>query len=175
MPTTDHEAPRQSAPTPAAKASPFRNALRSNAPAATLLIRVMVGGVFLSEGIQKFLYADDRGAGRFEKIGIPSPEILGPFVGSMEIVCGALLLLGLATRFAAIPLIAIMLTALYTTKLPILIGEEFGGFSLRPLSRYGLLSMLHEARTDLSMLLGSLFLLITGSGPFSLDAKLTRS
>ncbi|MDZ4371896.1 MAG: DoxX family protein, partial [Phenylobacterium sp.] len=74
------------------------------ATAATLLIRCMVGGVFLSEGIQKFLFAADVGAGRFAKIGIPSPEILAPMVGAFEIGCGVLVLLGLFTRLAVIPL-----------------------------------------------------------------------
>ena len=148
----------------------IRNALRTHAPAATILIRLMVGGVFLSEGIQKFLYPEELGAGRFVKIGIPSPEAMGPFVGGVEIVCGSLLLLGLLTRLAAIPLIITMCVAILSTKIPILLGEEFWGFSLRKLPRYGLLSMLHEARNDLCMLLGSLFLLIVGAGRWSVDA-----
>ena len=69
--------------------------LRTSAPPATLLIRLLVGGVFLSEGIQKFLLADAQGAERFAKIGIPAPDIVGPFVGCVEILCGALLLVGL--------------------------------------------------------------------------------
>lgn len=134
----------------------------------------MVGGVFLSEGLQKFLYPADLGSGRFEKIGIPAPEFFGPFVGTFEMVCGVMVLLGLLTRLTVLPLIAIMLVALVTVKIPILIGSEFLGFSLRPLSRYGLLSMLHESRNDLCMLLGSIFLLLTGAGPLSIDAKISR-
>lgn len=149
--------------------------LESRAPAATILIRFMVGGIFLSEGLQKFLYSADLGSGRFEKIGIPAPGFFGPFVGTFELVCGALVVLGLLTRVAVFPLIAIMLVALVTTKLPILIGSEFLGFSLRPLSRYGLLSMLHESRNDLCMLSGSVFLLLTGAGPLSIDAKISRN
>jgi putative oxidoreductase len=148
--------------------------LQTRAPAATLLIRIVVGGVFLSEGIQKFRYSADLGAGRFARIGIPAPELMGPFVGGVEIVCGALILLGLATRLAAIPLIVTMLVALFTTKIPILLGQEFLGFQLRPLSRYGFLSMLHESRNDLAMLFGSLFLLIVGAGRVSLDFLLCR-
>src|SRR5690606_22062991 len=71
---------------------------RADAPSASVLIRLVVGLVFASEGIQKFLYADAQGAGRFARIGIPAPEVMGPFVGVVEIVCGSLLLAGLATR-----------------------------------------------------------------------------
>lgn len=125
----------------------------------TLLIRLVVGVVFLSEGIQKFLFAATQGSGRFEKIGLPSPEFLGPFVGITEIICGFLVLIGLLTRFAAIPLIIIMLVALYTTKLPML-------------NDGGIWKLLHESRTDWAMLLCSTFLLIRGGGAFSMDKKL---
>jgi uncharacterized membrane protein YphA (DoxX/SURF4 family) len=72
----------------------MRNLLQTNAPAAVILIRIVVGGIFLSEGVQKFLYPAENGAGRFAKIGIPSPDVIGPFVGVVEIVCGALILIG---------------------------------------------------------------------------------
>ncbi len=137
----------------------------------TILIRILVGLVFLSEGFQKFLYPDLRGAGRFESIGIPFPEFNGYFVGGLEVICGLLVLLGLLTRFSVIPLICIMLVALFTTKLPILLGTGFWGFSLRDLEHYGLLSMLHESRNDLAMLIGSIFLYIKGGGYWSLDLK----
>jgi uncharacterized membrane protein YphA (DoxX/SURF4 family) len=130
----------------------------TNAPAATLLIRVMVGAVFLSEGIQKFIHPAEVGAGRFAKIGLPSPELLAPFVGSFEIVCGVLVLLGLLTRIAVLPLLAIMATAIATTKLPIL-------------QQSGFWKMAHEARTDFAMTLGSLFLLVVGAGRLSWDAR----
>jgi uncharacterized membrane protein YphA (DoxX/SURF4 family) len=107
----------------------------------------MVGAVFLSEGVQKFLFAPERGAGRFAKIGLPSPELLGPFVGGFEIACGLLVLLGLLTRLAAIPLLVIMLVAIATTKAEVLASEGFW-------------EMMHGSRTDWAMLLGSLFLLI---------------
>ena len=138
----------------------------------TILIRILVGGVFLSEGIQKFLDPSFRGAGRFEAIGIPAPEIMGPLVGGIEIVCGVLVLAGLFTRYSVIPLIAIMLVALFTTKLPILLGQEVLGFSLRELRHYGLLSMLHESRNDLAMLIGSLYLWVRGGGCWSFDRRL---
>ena len=152
----------------------FERIVTTTAPAATLLIRLIVGPVFLSEGIQKFLYPDVNGIGRFAKIGIPSPEITAPFVGIVEIVCGALIIIGLLTRLAAIPLIINMLVAILSTKVPILLGYGFWGFSLRSVSYYGFLGMAHEMRTDWSMLLGSIFLLIVGAGTLSIDAMLAR-
>lgn len=144
------------------------------APASTLLVRLIVGPVFLSEGIQKFLYPEVNGIGRFAKIGIPSPELTAPFVGVVEIVCGALLIIGLLTRLAAIPLIINMLVAILSTKIPILLGYGFWGFSLRTVPYYGFWGMAHEMRTDWSMLLGSIFLLIVGAGTLSIDAVLAR-
>jgi putative oxidoreductase len=131
---------------------------RTEAPRAVILIRLLVGAVFLSEGIQKFLLPDAVGAGRFTKIGIPAPDVMAPIVGSFEIVCGTLVLLGLLTRLAVMPLIVIMLVALATTKLPILLQRGFW-------------AMAHDSRTDYSMLLGSIFLMIVGAGPWSLDAR----
>lgn len=139
----------------------FEN-LQTKSPArATILIRAIVGAVFLSEGTQKFLFPDALGVGRFMKIGIPSPEIMAPFVGVVEIVCGTLILIGLLTRLASIPLIIDMLVAIATTKIPMLAE---GGFW----------KMAHEARTDWSMLLGSIFLLLVGAGKWSLDEFLKR-
>jgi uncharacterized membrane protein YphA (DoxX/SURF4 family) len=148
--------------------------IRTTAPRATFLIRLMVGGIFLSEGIQKFLYPNDLGAGRFLKIGIPAPELMGPLVGSMECLFGILILLGFLTRLAALPLLATMCVAIISTKAPILVGHGFLGFPLQPLPRYGLLSILHEARTDLCMISGLLFLLIVGAGKFSVDYLLSQ-
>ena len=145
---------------------------RTSAPPAVLLIRLLVGWVFLSEGIQKFLFSDADGAGRFAKIGIPFPAFTGPFVGTIEIICGTLLLLGLLTRLATIPVLISMTVAVISTKVPILLGHAFGPFTLPKLATYGLWSMLHEARTDFSMILGLLFLLAVGAGPWSIDEKL---
>lgn len=132
--------------------------LATRAPRATILVRVAVGAVFLSEGIQKFLYADTLGVGRFAKIGIPFPALTAPFVGVVEIVCGALVLAGLGTRLAAAPLVGVMLVALGTTKVPILLQKGF-------------FAMAHEARTDWAMLLGLLFLIAVGAGPWSVDGR----
>ena len=145
----------------------------TKAPASVILIRVLVGAVFLTEGIQKFLYPAENGVGRFAKIGIPSPEVMGPFVAIVEILFGTLILFGLLTRLASIPLIIDMLVAIFSTKIPILLGHGFWGFSLRQLPYYGFWGMAHESRTDFSMLLGSLFLLIVGAGRWSLDQWLS--
>ncbi|MDP2189352.1 MAG: DoxX family protein [Sphingobacteriaceae bacterium] len=127
---------------------------------STLLIRLSVGAVFLSEGVQKFLFPALRGAGRFERIGLPGPEFLGSFVGSFEVLCGISVLLGLATRLASMPLLIIMLVAIYTTKGEVLANEGFW-------------PMMHGSRTDWAMLLGSLFLLVRGGGRWSIDVYLS--
>ena len=137
----------------------LRKLLVTDAPASVALIRAMVGGVFLSEGVQKFLYPELRGAGRFATLGIPFPEFSGPFVGAIEIVCGSLILLGLFTRWAAVPLLVIMAVAIYTTQIPTLQKEGFW-------------FMANRIRTDFSMALGALFLLVAGGGRWSLDARL---
>jgi putative oxidoreductase len=139
----------------------LRTIVQSSAPPAVVLIRLLVGTVFLSEGIQKFLFSNELGVGRFTKIGIPAPQVMAPFVGVVEIVCGALIIVGLLTRLAAIPLIINMLVAISTTKIPILLKSGFW-------------TMAHESRTDFSMLLGSIFLLIVGAGAWSLDKKLSK-
>jgi uncharacterized membrane protein YphA (DoxX/SURF4 family) len=123
---------------------------------AIILIRLLVGWVFVSEGIQKFLFPAQLGVGRFAKIGIPSPQIMAPFVGAVEIIFGSLVILGLLTRLATIPLLCVIGTAIATTKIPLLRTS-------------GVWTMLHEARADFSMLLGLLFLLIVGGGGLALD------
>jgi len=125
---------------------------------AVILIRILVGWVFISEGIQKFLFPNALGVGRFEAIGIPLAAFAAPLVGFVEIFCGALLIIGLFTRLAALPLLAVILTAIGTTKIPELFHVN-----------QGVWFMLHDARTDFSMLLGLIFLLIVGPGPFSIS------
>ena len=126
-----------------------------------LLARAMVGAVFLSEGIQKFLFPDTLGIGRFTEIGIPVPALSAPFVGIVETACGALLLLGLGTSLAVVLLLLDMAVAIATTKVPILLQKGFW-------------SMAHEARTDYCMVLGSLTLLLLGGGGWSVAAALER-
>jgi uncharacterized membrane protein YphA (DoxX/SURF4 family) len=125
------------------------------------LLRFLVGWVFLTEGIQKFLFPAALGAGRFAKIGIPAPQLMGPFVGLVEIVCGALLIVGLFTVFATVPLLIDIAVAIATTKIPMLLKQGFW-------------AAMHEARTDLCMLLGLVAILLLGAGSLSLDARRRR-
>ncbi len=134
----------------------------SSAPTATILVRLLVGLIFLSEGIQKFLFPATLGVGRFVKIGIPAPQFFAPFVGVVEIVCGTLLIIGLLTRFAAFVLLINISVAILATKIPML-------------PKVGFWATMHEARTDICMWLGSLFLVIVGAGPWSMDARILRS
>ncbi|MER6987802.1 DoxX family protein [Saccharopolyspora hirsuta] len=140
----------------------------TSAPGAVVLVRLYVGAVFLFEGILKFLEPGRLGPGRFEKAGIPAPGFFAPLDGVFEIGCGALILVGLLTRLAVVPMIVDMLGALLITKLPIL----WGASPLFP-DGAGWWDFVHESRTDLAQLCGSLFLLLVGAGSFSLDAKLS--
>ncbi|RFP64305.1 DoxX family protein [Hymenobacter lapidiphilus] len=137
----------------------LRRLLRTDSSATTLLIRLSVGLVFFTEGLQKFILPAERGAGRFAKIGLPAPEFLGAVVGGFETVCGLLVLIGLLTRLASLPLLIIMLVALATTKVEVFVNDGFW-------------ELLHGSRTDWAMLLGSLFLLIEGGGRWSMDHRL---
>ncbi len=126
--------------------------MRKNLP--LILIRVIVGLIFLTEGILKFLYTGELGAGRFAHIGIPLPHVLAPVVAVVEIVCGAALILGLYVGDAAVLLLVVIGTAIVTTKVPILLGHPLWKFAPPRLEHYGWLSFVHEARTDLAMLFG---------------------
>jgi putative oxidoreductase len=119
--------------------------IRTDAPPATVLIRFMVGLVF-------------------------APDFMGPFVGVVEVLCGVLILLGLATRLAAIPLLINMLVAIASTKVPILFGHGYWIFAHTFAPKAGLWAFLHESRTDISMLCGSAFLALAGAGPWSIDS-----
>jgi uncharacterized membrane protein YphA (DoxX/SURF4 family) len=123
----------------------------------TVLPRLIVGLIFLSEGIQKFLFPELVGTGRFEKIGFSEPEFWAYFVATFEIICGSLVLLGLLIRLASIPLFIIMVTAFITTKVPILMNEGFW-------------RMAHEYRTDFAMTLLLIYLFIYGAGKCSVDS-----
>ncbi len=148
----------------------------TRAPGWSVLVRLLVGlVVFFPEGIQKLIFPDILSASRFANIGIPYPDFMGPFVGVVETICGALIILGLFTRLAAVPLIVIMIVAIVSTKVPILLGHDFWIFHLPKVARYGFWSMLHEARADFCMLRGALDLAIEGAGAWSLDALLNRS
>ena len=142
----------------------LKRLMATHAPAATLLIRLMVGAVFVSEGIQKFLFVADIGAGRFEKIGFSSPEATAQLVACFEIACGCLVLLGLLTRIAVIPLIVITLIFTYTLGSRKL--SEVEGRLLKLLSGTMMLALgvllvvapvaLNDLRVALALLTGSL-------------------
>jgi putative oxidoreductase len=139
----------------------LRRIVHSEAPRATLLVRCLVGGVFVSEGMQKFLFPQALGAGRFAKIGLPAPHLLAPLVGGVEIVFGALVIVGLLTRLSSVPLLGVISVAIITTKFPML-------------ARSGFWATAHEARADFCMLLGTIFLIAVGGGPLSVDQQLDR-
>ncbi len=138
----------------------LQKVIQTNAPRATVLVRLLVGCVFLSEGIQKFLFPEALGVGRFIKIGIPAPQFFAPFVGAVEIVGGVLLIAGLLTRLAAIALAIDISVAILTTKIPML-------------TKSGFWATAHEARTDFCMLFGSIFLLMVGAGALSIDHRIS--
>lgn len=125
--------------------------MRRNLP--LLLIRVLVGLVFITEGVLKFTLPGELGAGRFARIGLPVPHILAPFVGIVEIASGAAVVFNIYTGEAAVLLLCVMVTALVTTKLPILLGHGVWRFGVpKSIPGHGVLAFIHEARTDLSML-----------------------
>jgi len=127
-----------------------------------VIIRVIVGLIFLFEGIQKYLFPELLGTGRFIKIGFTDPAFWAYFAGTFEIICGTLILLGLVTRLASIPLFIIMMTAFVTTKWPILMDKGFW-------------TMAHEYRTDFAMTFLLIYLFISGGGKWSVDLKIGKA
>jgi putative oxidoreductase len=138
---------------------------------ATLLVRLAVGGVFLSSGLVKFLF-ENQGPGRFAKIGLPAASQLAYFVGGVEVVGGTLLILGLFVRLAALPLVIDMAVALMTTKLPLLFGA--GPEPVASMPKTGFWAFAYQARLDVTMLVACVFLVAVGGGLWSLDAALSR-
>jgi uncharacterized membrane protein YphA (DoxX/SURF4 family) len=139
-------------------------------PKATILIRLMAGGVFLWEGILKFVYKN-QGVGRFTKIGIPAPHFTAALVGGLEIVGGILLLAGYLTRFISIPFVIEMLVAIASTKISLYLGHSPLPLPPAP-PQVGIWAVLHEVRSEYAQLLSVLFLGIAGPGIWSLDAVL---
>lgn len=127
-----------------------------------ILIRLIVGLIFLSEGILKFLFPEIYGTGRFGKIGFNDPAFWAYFTATFEILCGIFILLGFLTRIVSIPLIIVMLTAFVTTKWPILVSKGFW-------------AMAHEYRTDFAMTLLLIYLLLYGAGKLSVDSMIFKS
>ncbi len=144
----------------------LRRALAPEGQRANVIVRLLVGLVFFPEGVKKFLFAAQWGAGRFARIGIPAPAQMAALVGAVEIACGLLIVVGLGTRLASIPLLADISVAIATTKIPLLWRATAVA------TKIGFWSMQAEARTDYAMLMGLVFLLLAGPGPWSLDATL---
>ena len=144
----------------------------TNGPASTLLLRLMAGGVFLWEGVMKFVFVS-QGVGRFTKLGMPFPHFTADFVGYLEIVGGLLLLSGLMTRLIAIPFIIEMIVAILSTKIPMYLGTSPLPLPPSP-PQVGMWAVLHEVRSEYAQLLTTAFLLINGPGKWSLDALLQR-
>jgi len=128
-------------------------------PASIFLIRLAVGLIFFTQGILKYI-DPNMGVARFARIGFPHPYFTAHFVGTFEIVCGVLVLLGLWTRAASVPLLIVILTAIATTKIPELSRAN-----------QGLWFMVSDARTDFAMLCSLLFLIVTGAGKRLIDAR----
>ena len=125
-----------------------------------VLVRIAVGLIFLTQGILKYL-DPNMGVGRFTKIGFPHPYFTAHFLGTFEILCGFLLLIGLWTRLASIPLFVVITTAIATTKIPELFPANQGFWY-----------MVSDARTDFAMFCCLIFLTSVGGGLWSIDAKL---
>jgi uncharacterized membrane protein YphA (DoxX/SURF4 family) len=142
----------------------------TQASGAVILVRFYVGLIFVVEGVLKYQRPEALGTGRFAKVDIPFPALMANLDGAFEIGCGALILVGLFTRLAVLPMIVDMVGALTTTKVPLL----WGAAALYP-GEHGLWDFLHESRLEVAMLCGSLYLLFVGAGSRSLDARLSRT
>jgi uncharacterized membrane protein YphA (DoxX/SURF4 family) len=141
----------------------------TTAPRATVLIRLMAGAVFLSEGILKFVYTN-QGVGRFTKLGFPFPDTVATAIGAFEIVGGVLLIAGLLTRLVAIGFSIEMVVAMLTTKIALFLGTSPLPLPASP-PKVGIWAVLHETRSDWAQLLCCLFLVVVGAGALSLDAR----
>lgn len=137
---------------------PFIDKIIATSAGPVLIPRLVVGLIFFSEGLQKFITPDATGTGRFQKIGFTDPHLWATVVGGFEIVCGLLILVGLFTRLAALPLLVIMAVAFVTTKVPTLLEKGFWTFA-------------HDYRTDFAMTLLLLFIIYYGGGKASIDKK----
>ena len=141
-------------------------------PSAIILLRLMAGGVFLWEGILKFIYVN-QGVGRFTKLGLPFPQATANMVGVLEIVGGILLITGFLTRAIAIPFMIEMLVAILSTKISLYLGTS--PLPLPPVPpQIGFWAVLHEIRSEYAQLMTTMFLLIAGPGRWSLDALVRK-
>ena len=131
-------------------------------PRSILLVRIAVGLIFFTQGILKYI-DPNMGVVRFTRIGFPHPYFTAHFVGTFEVGCGLLLLLGLWTRLVSVPLLMVIATAIATTKVPELLHANQGFWY-----------MVSDARTDFAMFCCLVFLILLGGGNWSLDAKLAK-
>jgi putative oxidoreductase len=131
----------------------------SRGPRSLFLIRLAVGLIFSSQGILKYI-DPNLGVNRFAKIRFPQPYFTAHFVGSFEVLCGVLILVGLWTRLASIPLLIVIPTAIATTKIPELFRVHQGFWYV-----------VSDARTDFAMFCCLIFLILSGGERWSLDAK----
>src|ERR1700742_3539383 len=138
----------------------------TRASSAVVLIRFYVGLIFVGEGVLKFLREDPLGPGRFIKAGIPGGEALAYLDGVFEIGCGLLILAGLLTRLATIPMIVDMVGALTITKVPLL----WGNAPLYP-QEGSIGGLFHEGRREIGCFAPSFFPPIVGAASLSLDAR----
>jgi putative oxidoreductase len=134
----------------------------TEAPRSVLLVRIAVGLIFFTQGILKYI-DPNMGMVRFTRIGFPHPHFTAHFVGSFEVLCGLLLLLGLWTRLVSIPLLIVITAAIATTKVPELFRADQGFWY-----------MISDARTDFAMFCCLVFLISVGGGSWSLDATLAK-
>lgn len=124
---------------------------------SAVFIRIVIGLIFFTEGLQKYIFPELLGTGRFAKIGFMDPSFWAYFTGTFEIICGVLVIIGFAIRISAMPLLIIIITAFITTKWPLLIQKGFW-------------VMIHEYRTDFAMTVLLIYLIIFGAGKWSVDA-----
>src|ERR1019366_8681869 len=135
---------------------------RTEGPRSILLVRIAVGLIFFTPGILKYI-DPNMGVVRFTRIGFPHPYFTAHFVGTFEVLCGLLLLLGLWTRLVSIPLLIVITTAIATTKVPELFRASQGFWY-----------MVSDARTDFAMFCCLICLILLGGGNWSLDATLAK-
>lgn len=129
-------------------------------PTTQILIRLLVGGVFLTAGIQKLIYPGLMGAGRFGDLGFPVPGIIAAVIGAVEIIAGSAVLLGLATQLAAYLLLAISIGAIFAVDLPVLLNQPIWVFPVPDRPRYGVWAFFTSFRENFAMLIGTLYLII---------------
>ncbi len=125
-------------------------------PAAPLVLRVVIGGLFIWHGIDKFDVGISMIEDMFRMWGVPAPGLTAPLTAVVEIVAGVMLVLGLGTRVAATALSVVMIGALIYVK------QDLGIISSEPMP---------GAELDLAMLAGLIAILVLGPGRVSLDDR----